>query len=87
MWPKKKTNATTASFVGIHSIVEKEQVILSMEGTIKEELLQCDICYDCFKPPVRTCIPCGHSFCQVCLQQWRSKTCGGFSCPTCCQNI
>ncbi|XP_057705198.1 E3 ubiquitin-protein ligase TRIM39-like [Corythoichthys intestinalis] len=41
--------------------------------------LQCPTCLDVFKDPV--ILPCSHSFCRACLQQWKDK--GERSCPLC----
>nr|XP_061794065.1 E3 ubiquitin-protein ligase TRIM35-like [Nerophis lumbriciformis] len=46
----------------------------SMEGH-----LQCPTCLEIFKDPV--ILLCSHSFCRVCLQQWKDK--GERSCPLC----
>nr|XP_061789847.1 E3 ubiquitin-protein ligase TRIM35-like [Nerophis lumbriciformis] len=41
--------------------------------------LQCPTCLDIFKDPV--VLSCGHSFCRMCLQQWKDT--GNRSCPVC----
>ncbi|XP_057681515.1 E3 ubiquitin-protein ligase TRIM35-like [Corythoichthys intestinalis] len=44
-----------------------------------EQHLQCPTCLDVFKDPVM--LPCSHSYCRACLQQWKDK--GERSCPLC----
>ncbi|XP_057705201.1 E3 ubiquitin-protein ligase TRIM35-like [Corythoichthys intestinalis] len=44
-----------------------------------EDHLQCPTCLDIFKDPV--ILPCSHSLCRACLQQWKDK--GQRSCPVC----
>ena len=47
--------------------------------------LTCSICHDICYPPVS--IPCGHSFCQECLQWWLDHSSSLASCPTCRQKV
>ncbi|XP_057704920.1 E3 ubiquitin-protein ligase TRIM39-like [Corythoichthys intestinalis] len=44
-----------------------------------EDHIKCPTCLDIFKDPV--ILLCSHSFCRVCLQQWKDK--GERSCPLC----
>uniref|UniRef100_A0A3B3RLE6 RING-type domain-containing protein n=1 Tax=Paramormyrops kingsleyae TaxID=1676925 RepID=A0A3B3RLE6_9TELE len=49
-----------------------------------EEELNCSICLSVFDNPVTT--PCGHNFCQDCLDKtWQDndQVALGFSCPQC----
>nr|XP_061794068.1 E3 ubiquitin-protein ligase TRIM35-like [Nerophis lumbriciformis] len=48
-------------------------------GDCLEDHLQCPTCLDIYKHPV--ILPCSHSFCRACLQQWKDK--GERSCPLC----
>uniref|UniRef100_A0A3Q2XUY8 RING-type domain-containing protein n=1 Tax=Hippocampus comes TaxID=109280 RepID=A0A3Q2XUY8_HIPCM len=41
--------------------------------------LKCSICLDIFNDPV--ILPCSHSFCCGCMQQWKEK--GHRTCPVC----
>ncbi|XP_048835725.1 nuclear factor 7, brain-like isoform X2 [Brienomyrus brachyistius] len=45
-----------------------------------EAQLRCCICLDVFTSPVST--PCGHNFCQACLQGYWDR-CDRYSCPLC----
>ncbi|XP_061145708.1 E3 ubiquitin-protein ligase TRIM35-like isoform X1 [Syngnathus typhle] len=45
-----------------------------------EANLQCPACLEIFKDPVM--LPCTHSICKGCLQEWRKEK-GGHSCPVC----
>nr|XP_061807822.1 E3 ubiquitin-protein ligase TRIM35-like [Nerophis lumbriciformis] len=49
-----------------------------MAGSL-EKHLECPTCLDIFKDPVM--LPCSHSFCRACLQQWKDKR--ERSCPLC----
>uniref|UniRef100_UPI00358F00B2 E3 ubiquitin-protein ligase TRIM7-like n=1 Tax=Myxine glutinosa TaxID=7769 RepID=UPI00358F00B2 len=43
----------------------------SMTGVCADEL-QCDVCLQLYKEPIT--LPCGHSFCKVCIEQhWESR--------------
>ncbi|KAJ8268726.1 hypothetical protein COCON_G00113330 [Conger conger] len=56
------------------------QSVRSPGRSLTEEQFQCSICLEVFVEPVST--PCGHSFCQACLQGYwsHSKQC---VCPMC----
>ncbi|XP_061145028.1 E3 ubiquitin-protein ligase TRIM35-like [Syngnathus typhle] len=45
-----------------------------------EASLECPACLEIFKDPVM--LPCTHSICKGCLQEWRKEK-GGHSCPVC----
>ncbi|XP_077359515.1 E3 ubiquitin-protein ligase TRIM35-like [Festucalex cinctus] len=45
-----------------------------------EDNLQCPTCFEIFKDPVM--LPCSHSFCRACLQQWWEQKMAP-SCPVC----
>ncbi|XP_057694144.1 E3 ubiquitin-protein ligase TRIM39-like [Corythoichthys intestinalis] len=49
-----------------------------MAGRVDQDL-QCPTCLDIFKDPV--ILPCSHSFCRACLQQWWDRE--DRSCPVC----
>ncbi|XP_038607952.1 E3 ubiquitin-protein ligase TRIM11-like [Tachyglossus aculeatus] len=51
-----------------------------LSQSLREELT-CAICLEYFMSPVT--IDCGHSFCQVCLNQTWEETDGPLSCPEC----
>ncbi|XP_046556589.1 uncharacterized protein LOC124265801 [Haliotis rubra] len=48
----------------------------------------CSICLDPFNSPA-ACIPCGHVFCNLCINQWYSNSRGGAHgmCPQCRTSI
>ena len=48
--------------------------------TRREEELTCPVCCDIFKHPL--ILPCSHSFCSACLQQWWT-TVKQKDCPVC----
>ncbi|XP_064799958.1 E3 ubiquitin-protein ligase TRIM11-like [Oncorhynchus masou masou] len=48
-------------------------------GGLSREHFICSVCLDVFSNPVT--IPCGHNFCQGCIQSYWNK--GGCSCPLC----
>lgn len=49
-------------------------------SVIFEAQLRCCICLDVFTSPVST--PCGHNFCQACLQGYWDR-CDFYRCPLC----
>ncbi|XP_051260664.1 nuclear factor 7, ovary-like [Dicentrarchus labrax] len=53
---------------------------MAFSWSVPSNELSCSICQDTFKDPVL--LPCGHSFCKVCVQQWwRTKQVR--ECPVC----
>ncbi|XP_074912604.1 E3 ubiquitin-protein ligase TRIM62-like [Buteo buteo] len=46
-----------------------------------EELLTCPICLGIYRAPVS--LVCGHSFCEACVQEARSRRPCPFTCPVC----
>ncbi|XP_006824738.1 E3 ubiquitin-protein ligase TRIM71-like [Saccoglossus kowalevskii] len=50
---------------------------------IEEDFLLCKICSYSYTDP--RILPCLHSFCKECLDQWTTKNDGLFTCPTCCK--
>ncbi|XP_033124525.1 tripartite motif-containing protein 2-like [Anneissia japonica] len=60
----------------INSIPAKLQTIAGIE----ERAIQCVLCQERFRQPKS--LPCFHSYCLECLEQWVSKT-GNSSCPVC----
>ncbi|XP_077358393.1 E3 ubiquitin-protein ligase TRIM35-like [Festucalex cinctus] len=53
-------------------------------ATIVEDHLKCPSCLEIFKNPVT--LPCGHSFCRACVQQWWNQK-GDQTCPVCRTNF
>uniref|UniRef100_UPI00358F5397 E3 ubiquitin/ISG15 ligase TRIM25-like n=1 Tax=Myxine glutinosa TaxID=7769 RepID=UPI00358F5397 len=51
-------------------------------GVILNELT-CPVCFELYKEPI--CLPCGHSFCRVCLEtSWEKREeDAGYVCPNC----
>ena len=48
---------------------------------------QCSICMESYRPNINkpmVCSPCGHGFCEPCLQRWKRQS---RECPTCRQVI
>ena len=74
----------------------REQVDLAdkLENYLESELCHthnCQICYQVMIPPERTpmlLFPCGHTFCNPCINRQRSASTGKkFACPLCRQPI
>ena len=68
----------------------RDKVTERMEGFLEDELqaYNCKICYELMAGPERSPIllfPCGHTFCQACLNQHQQRTSskGTGSCPFC----
>lgn len=57
----------------------------SMGPTLPEKQLQCPLCSLIFTDPVTT--PCGHNFCQTCLQKAWDKCDNISECPTCAKTF
>ncbi|KAJ8381817.1 hypothetical protein SKAU_G00025950 [Synaphobranchus kaupii] len=49
--------------------------------SLSEEDLSCPVCCDIFREPV--VLPCSHSFCKACLQQYWTKKISSRDCPLC----
>lgn len=50
--------------------------------SVTESQFRCPICLDILKDPVS--IPCGHTYCMVCINNyWDQLDSGQFSCPQC----
>lgn len=54
---------------------------------IKENILQCTICFEQFQDP--KVLPCQHGFCAGCLEDWskNSSERDKFLCPTCRKEV
>ena len=63
------------------------KILKAEEAT--ESAYTCLICMNIFDKPI-TCIPCGHSFCEKCVNGYRSKNANkekdGECCPECDEN-
>ncbi|KAK7909441.1 hypothetical protein WMY93_014125 [Mugilogobius chulae] len=53
----------------------------SLPSSLAEKQLHCSLCSNIFTDPVTT--PCGHNFCQTCLQTAWDKCDNMSQCPTC----
>ncbi|KAI8485511.1 hypothetical protein Bbelb_367050 [Branchiostoma belcheri] len=54
---------------------------------VSNDFLECTICCDTYKNP-KILIPCLHTFCEHCLQEWVQKNDGDtFPCPICRQPV
>uniref|UniRef100_A0A4W4ESX7 Tripartite motif-containing protein 16-like n=1 Tax=Electrophorus electricus TaxID=8005 RepID=A0A4W4ESX7_ELEEL len=51
------------------------------EASVSEDQFNCPVCLDLLKDPVT--IPCGHSFCMVCINDFWDDQRGVYSCPQC----
>ena len=59
---------------------ERKRSINSVEETKSEETTDYNICGICLFAPFQVVLVCGHSFCQGCIDDWRTKS---KTCPFC----
>eukprot|EP00058_Branchiostoma_floridae_P015528 XP_002601016.1 hypothetical protein BRAFLDRAFT_128153 [Branchiostoma floridae] len=58
-----------------------------LPARISNDFLECSICCDIFKKP-KILIPCLHTFCALCLQEWVKRNVKEtFPCPLCCHEV
>lgn len=83
--PVARSSSSAASSKSKASLPRQSSADLA--SAIEEDLLTCPICLDRFTQP--KCLPCMHTFCQLCLQQYiaRSVHNGHVDCPTCRKRI
>jgi len=78
--PTNTTNIENKSKQGSENQTPKEEKIQInfVKSSLISKHLMCIICTEVFNEPKRT--GCGHTFCDICITQWLSKT---SKCPIC----
>lgn len=64
-----------------NSVQEKQLIEIKSRIEQVESTLKCSICYEIMYAP--TTLPCGHSYCMICINDTRRFTSLPSKCPTC----
>ena len=64
-----------------NSVQEKQLVEIKSRFEQIQSTLKCSICYEVMYAP--TTLPCGHSYCMICINDTRRFTSLPSKCPTC----